>query len=423
MAKVKYFIRSTKDNLFANIRVRFFQGRSFDTTANSQKTINPHYWNNTKGEVRQRIEFRDASKLQSELDMLSSFIIKEYNLVSNKEKINNEWLKKTIDTFYYPEKYLQNNTTLFGYIQHFINNSDKRLNLKSGNPVCYKMRREYQVTFNYLQEYSKTYKEPDFIDIDLDFYNQFVAYLRDKGLSNNTIGKKIQTLKIFLNTAFEKGINPYTKYKSRSFKTLTEESENVYLTDPELEKLYHFDFSGSTRLDKVRDMFIVACWTGLRFSDLPKVKNEIIKNEFIELRQKKTGDKVSIPVHWTVKEILEKYQGELPKPISNQKFNEYLKEAAKNAGIDDIVKKEVSYKGLKTERTYFKYELIGSHTGRRSFCTNAYNAGIPSLAIMSISGHKTEKAFLKYIKADSKDHAMKVLEAWRKKGNHLRVAK
>ncbi len=423
MAKVKYFIRSTKDSIIANIRVRFSHGRLFDITANSQKTIDTRYWNNSKGEVRQRIEFKDATKVQSELESLQSFIISEYNTVSDKSKISNQWLIDTIDKNYFPEKYLQENTSLFGYIQHFINNSDKRINLKSGNPVCYKMQREYQVTFKYLKEYSKMNKEPDFIDMDLEFYNDFVSFLRDKGLSNNTIGKKVQTLKIFLNAAFERGINPYTKYKSRNFKTLTEESENVYLNEQELERLYKFDFSGTTRLERVRDIFIIACWTGLRFSDLPKVKREIIKGEFIELRQKKTGDKVNIPVHWTVNEILEKYAGEIPKPISNQKFNEYLKEAAKLAGIDDKIKKEVSYKGLKTEKTYFKYELVGSHTGRRSFCTNAYNAGIPTIAIMSISGHKTEKAFLKYIKADSKDHAMKVLEAWRKKGNHLKVAK
>ena len=421
MAKIKYFIRTSKKSSAANIRIRFTQGRLFDIFANSQKSIDPQYWNNTKGDVRQRIEFKDGSKLQEDLDLLATHITKEFSKVSDKSKIDNEWLTQIIDHFYFPEKYVEKTESLFHFIQNFIDHSDTRLNLKTGTPVCYKMRREYQVTFNYLKEYALKVRKLDFIDIDLEFYNQFVDFLRKKGLAQNTIGKKIQTLKIFLNSAYEQGVNPYTKYKSRNFKTLTEESENIYLNEDEIQKFYNFDFSGNERLEKVRDLFIVACWTGFRFSDISQVTNENIKDEIISIRQTKTKDKVSVPVHPIVKAILDKYDNELPKPISNQKFNNYLKEAAQLAGIDEIVKKSISHKGMKVEKSFHKFELISSHSGRRSFCTNAYKMGIPTLAIMSISGHKTEKAFLKYIKADDKDHAHKVLEAWKKSSNHLKV--
>lgn len=423
MAKVKFFIRASKKNKQANIRVRFSNGRQFDTTAQTLKNINPGYWNNKTGKVRQTAEFKEAENFQKELDKLHSHIIKEYNNTPDKTKIDNGWLTSTIDKSYNPDKYLQNNISLFGYIQHFINNSGTRINPKTGNPVCYKMRREYAVTFSYLKEYAREYKEPDFVDIDLEFYQQFVEFLRGKGLAVNTIGKKIQTLKIFLNAATEQGINHYHKYKSRNFISLSEESDNIYLTKAELKQLYEFDFSGKPRLDKVRDLFIVGCWTGLRYSDLQQITPDKIIGDYIELKQKKTGKKVVIPVHQTVRAILNKYNGILPKPISNQKYNDYLKEAAKLAGIDSHFIKTVSHNGLRHEEKYPKYELISSHTARRSFCTNAYKDNIPTLAIMAISGHRTEQAFLKYIKADGKEHAEKVLKAWQKSGDFMRVAK
>ena len=113
----------------------------------------------------------------------------------------------------------------------------------------------------------------------------------------------------------------------------------------------------------------------------------------------------------------------MPKPISNQKFNDYLKEAAKEAEINSIFVKTVNENGMRIEKKYPKHEIISTHAARRSFCTNAFKDGIPTLHIMSISGHKTEKAFLKYIKVDGEEHAKKVLQMWQQNGEHLNIAK
>ena len=423
MAKVKFFIRTTQKNKDASLRVRFYHGKSFDLTANlNGKQINPNFWNNKSGTVRHRAEFKESETFARELDDIRAHIINQYNTASDKSKINKEWLEKTIDTFYNPNKYLQDGTSLFGFIKNFTKNSKTRINPKTGNPVCYKMRREYEVTFEYLKNFAKQHGEPDFIDIDLEFYQQFVDFLRKKGLATNTIGKKIQTLKIFLNAATEQGINPYQKYKSKNFSTLTEESDNIYLTKEELKKFYNHDFSENKRLEKVRDIFIVGSWTGLRFSDLQQITPDKIQGDYIEIRQNKTGKKVTIPVHYTVRNILQKYKGKLPEPISNQKFNDYLKEAAKEAKINTRCTKKVIEDGLRVEKSFHKHQLISSHTARRSFCTNGYLDEMPTLAIMSISGHRTEKAFLKYIKADGKQHAKKVLDAWRNSGDFMDVA-
>lgn len=422
MAKIKFFIRSTKKNEQANIRLRFYQGRLFDITANTTKQINNAFWNNSTGKVRQRAEFPEGEELAKKLNKLQRHIEKKYDNTPDKSQINKEWLTTTIDEFYNPGNYITDKTTMFGFIENFTKNSNTRINTKTGNPVCYKMRREYEVTFDYLKKFAEKTKEPDFVDMDLEFYQEFVAFLRKKGLATNTIGKKIQTLKIFLNAATEQGINKYQKYKSRNFKSLTEDVDNIYLTKDELKKLYKHDFSKNPKLERVRDLFMIGCWTGLRYSDLQQITPDKINGDFIELKQKKTGKKVVIPIHPTVVEILEKYKGELPKPISNQKYNEYLKEAAEKAEINDIFIKSESRNGLVVEKKNPKYELISSHTARRSFCTNAYKDNIPTLAIMSISGHRTEKAFLKYIKADGKEHAEKVLKIWKESGAFIKAA-
>ena len=172
-----------------------------------------------------------------------------------------------------------------------------------------------------------------------------------------------------------------------------------------------FDFSGNPHLDKIRDWFLLLCWTGCRYSDLDKLSKEYIRNDLFQFRQQKTNNIVAIPLHPTVKKILKKYNGEIPAPISNQKFNAGLKEAMRIIGIDETIKIKHTIGGVLEEEDYKKYELISSHTGRRSFASNAYLAGIPSITIMKITGHKTESAFLKYIKITPEEHARKMAEA------------
>ena len=173
-------------------------------------------------------------------------------------------------------------------------------------------------------------------------------------------------------------------------------------------------------LDKVRDLFLVGCWTGLRYSDWNKVYP---KNGFITLNQQKTGRPVVIPVHSTVEKILNKYEGDLPKPITNQKFNEYLKQVAKLADFKEAVTKQITRGGKVETEIKPKWKLVTTHTARRSFATNMYKAGIPSITIMAVTGHRTETAFLKYIKVTPQEHAEKMREIWLKAGEHLKVAK
>ena len=278
----------------------------------------------------------------------------------------------------------------------------------------------YTTLQNKLNEFKKISKRPiNFDTIDLEFYNDYKDYLTNKiKLSANTIGKHIQTIKLIMNEATEAGYNTNLAFRSKKFVVLREDAQNVYLTEDELRKIEGLDLSISPRLDRVRDMFLVGCHTGLRFSDFSILKPNQIKDGFIETTQIKTGGAVVIPVHDVVKNILAKYNGQLPQAITNQKFNKYIKDVVK---LVDELKVEVditSTKGGKsiTVRSQ-KCELISTHTARRSFATNQFRAGLPSLTIMSITGHKTEKAFLKYIKVTPSEHAQIMKDHWEKRKN------
>jgi integrase len=124
----------------------------------------------------------------------------------------------------------------------------------------------------------------------------------------------------------------------------------------------------------------------------------------------KTGEIVVIPLHWIVTAILQKYNYDLPRSISNQKMNDYLKEIGEKAGIDESVSITKFEGGIKVARTSNKYKLISTHTARRSGATNMYLAGIPAISIMKITGHKTEQAFMRYIQMTQEDNANKLID-------------
>jgi integrase len=202
-----------------------------------------------------------------------------------------------------------------------------------------------------------------------------------------------------MNDATERGLNINHSFKSKRFVTVREKTDNIYLTTNEIKEIEGLDLTNNPRLEKVRDLFLIGCHTGLRYSDYSILKPENIIDGFIETTQIKTGEPVVIPIHNTVYKIIEKYNGILPTSISNQKTNDYLKELGKMLpALHKNFTQTFTKGGLTVIQNKCKWQLLTTHSGRRSFCTNEYLAGMPALTIMAISGHKTEKAFLRYIK-------------------------
>ena len=237
------------------------------------------------------------------------------------------------------------------------------------------------------------------------FANLFKVYLEtvpinakgEKGLIVNTVGKQQKNLKYFLNWSFEN--NKCSTFSIKHIVPVSEEVDHVYLTNSEILKLIEFkDLTAEEII--VRDLFVIGCETGLRFSDFSSLKPNHILSQDISKYQTKTKTKVDIPINTRCRAILMKYNNKLPNLDRDEltQFNKTIKEICKRAKIDENVVLLKTVDGVKKELYFKKYELISSHTCRRSFCTNRFLAKIPVKVIMAISGHKSEASFMKYLK-------------------------
>ena len=244
-------------------------------------------------------------------------------------------------------------------------------------------------------------KNPTFEEINFKFFTEFRNYLLDAcQLANSTANKRLDYLTGFLKFCADMGV--YKIELLNKGKRLKEfESHFIYLTKEELTKLYNHEFASET-LTKVRDLFVFGCATGLRESDYSNVKPENIKDGKLFITTQKTADPLVIPLTHYSRTIVEKYKGVLPQ-FQQQKFNGYLKEVGKIAGIDTPEQVVTHKQAQRIETTVPKYELMTSHTARRTFITQSIIRGIPLPAIRKMTGHKDLKSFQKYIKLTDKD--------------------
>ncbi len=328
-----------------------------------------------------------------------------------------ELLKKRFDR-HFKKVESQEFTYITDFVEDFIQNASNIINRTTRRKHTPNNIKQYRRTLNRIKDFENYVNDRIRIDsIDLKFYDKFVlVMLEKKGYSINSVGDLIKNIKVFLKQAEENGLNVCKDYHKTEFAVISEETLSVVLSEEEIDAIFNHDFTKNERLSNCRDIAIIGLWTGLRVSDflsLPKIKKS---DKFIEVVPKKTaltsGVKVIIPLHDQIKEIIEK-RG-MPRMISDVKFNVYIKEVCKEAGITKVVKGSLMdpLTKRKKEGSYFKYKLISSHVCRRSFATNLYKMKFPILSIMKITGHTSEKSFLKYIKITPREHAEKLLEHW-----------
>jgi integrase len=384
--------------------------------------ILPSYWNPAIGRVKNVVDATNKDAINKHLKDLENEVQQILNeLKGNRQHLTKEIIKDRIDRYLTPlPPETEQRKDLFSFIEDFIKNAPTRINIDTGKPVERRTIQRYQTALNGLRQFAKTYRRPvDFHTIDLDFYKDFTSWLTiKKGFTVNNVGKYIQMLKTFLNEASANDIEVRQEFRSRKFKVVSEPADAVFLSESEINQLINFDLSRQARLERVRDLFVVGCYTGLRFSDLTNLQPAFIRDGLIRIEQQKTSDKVVIPCHSIVTAMLHKYNGQLPRAISNQKMNDYLKELCQLAGLTSQESKAQTKGGKRITKSYEKWELISTHTARRSFATNMYLIGIPALTIMQITGHRTEKAFMRYIKLDREQHAKVMALHWQ---NQLKV--
>ena len=235
--------------------------------------------------------------------------------------------------------------------------------------------------------------------------NDYVGYLRDvKEMRNTTIGKQLSFLKWFLRWAFKKGVHQNNAYDSYKPKLKSTQKKIIFLTWDELNRLREFKIpSNKQALERVRDVFLFQCFTGLRYSDVFNLRRSDIKGDHIEVTTVKTSDSLIIELNNHSKAILDKYKDvafeddKVMPIITNQKMNDYLKELAEMAGIDEPIR-QTYYKGNeRIDEVTPKYALLGTHAGRRTFICNALALGIPPQVVMKWTGHSDYKAMKPYI--------------------------
>ncbi|NVN94888.1 MAG: site-specific integrase [Bacteroidetes bacterium] len=401
MANVTFVLKepnSKKETLiymmfsFDNMRLKISTGEK----------ILPFFWNSSKNRAKESKQFPEYPEFNSFLDKLESDVKNIYR------KLKNENITPTIDLL---KHHLNNerNNILDSKIsfRNFANNYiEESKNNKAKSTVV-----TYKTCLDHLDRFSQENKIPlEFESINVDFYNKFIVYLNKNNLSQNTVGKQIKILKAFLNEATERDINTNLDFRKKKFKKLTEETDKIYLSIQEIEKIYSIKLHNHRKYDIARDLFIIGCCTGLRFSDFSQlIKENIIENNKLKLKTQKTGETVVIPLHKYVLEIFKKYNGELPRVISNQKLNEYIKLICKIAKIKEMTETSITKGGKLEKQISPKYMLVSTHTARRSFATNLFLADVSSITIMKITGHKTEKSFLRYIRISQEENANKLL--------------
>ena len=235
--------------------------------------------------------------------------------------------------------------------------------------------------------------------------NDYVTYLRDvKEMRNSTIGKQLSFLKWFLRWAFKKGLHQNNAYDSYKPKLKSTQKKIIFLTWEELNKLREFEIPAAKQaLDRVRDVFLFQCFTGLRYSDVFNLRRSDIKGDHIEVTTVKTSDSLIIELNNHSKAILDKYKDvafeddKVLPVITNQKMNDYLKELAELAGIDEPVRQTYYRGNERIDEVTPKYVLLGTHAGRRTFICNALALGIPPQVVMKWTGHSDYKAMKPYI--------------------------
>lgn len=241
--------------------------------------------------------------------------------------------------------------------------------------------------------------------IGVEFCENFVHYLKeDRQLMINTVKGHSERLNAMLQKAVLYGHKVNNTYKEVSVSE--EEVSAIFLSMTEITRIYYFQ--NLTKVEKeIKDYFIIGCLTGLRYSDYSRLNSnnfDKITNT-IRIKTQKTGAVVSIPMHKFVREILQKYDYKLPPARCIQQFNKIIKRICKKVGINDPVLWERTVGTKVIIKELQKWELVSSHTARRSFATNMFLQNIPTYRIMMITGHKSESSFFKYIRVTREENA------------------
>lgn len=409
-----FYLKDKKKSITAIEAVVSFSGKKYKYATG--QSVDPEQW---KGERAKYTKAHpEGKKINAELDKIEKAVKnsvafyternKQPGAAEFRDKVH-EFLTGTTSTQKIPftdciEKYYKAKNFKYATYKKFI--------------TCIGKLNDYQTEKNTVLFYD---------DITINFYYDFKTWFfsleKEPGVfySANYFGSMVKIIKKVMNHGLESGLHSNRRFLHSDFSVDSESSDSVYLSSDELRRIYELDINDANvaeisddkrpqqvrqkvkALQRVRDRFLIGAFTGLRVSDFNRLADVHFYDGFLRISTIKTQQAVVIPVHPIVNEIIE--NGGLSYRVSEQKINKHIKEVCLLAGITAQVAKTVTRGGSRVETVLYKYQLVSSHTARRSAATNMYKAGIPSISIMKITGHKTEKSFMKYIRISQEENA------------------
>ena len=380
-------------------------------------------------EIKKQLDAESKTGLTSERakDIIRRIVYAEQ--IAEEERIREEERKRKEDEKRIAEE--QKRVTFMDYYRDFLEG------IKTGNTVSEKGTAFAERSrINYQQGYNKLVKYQnergcvvDWDSLNMSFFDDYSAFLRDEGYNLNTISKRFTEIKTLVHRANDRGITDCMIYANKSFNVSEVSADSIYLTRDEIEAIKAVDLSKySPGYEQARDLFLVGIWTAQRISDYNDIKPEDIRTVtkkvivegkngeadrietvervYIDIVQKKTGARVTVPCNAELRAILAKYNNRLPH-LCDQVVNRYIKELAKAAGLNQLIKIHSTKGGKNTVEKVEKWKLVHSHTARRTGATLMYLAGIDTFDICRITGHASEKMLKKYIKSNELENAQK----------------
>lgn len=415
MATVKFLYRSRKEIGPLTVRLLFrHSGKDFVIEAKTRIILTKKEWellSNPRRIKDARIKNKKL-ELDSHTSRIEKLVLEAFS-ATHPSGVDSLWLNELIESYYSVTTVNNVPLTILEYFPRYL---DAIKNQVSKSTIV-----KYKTSEAFLKKYCKDTKERPLIsDVDPNFQLSIEDYAFERDYALNTVSKYITIIKSLCKHALTYD-NIELSPKFNLIKLKTKRTPIIYLNFNELTSIKSIpeNILGD-RLSNVRDWLIISCFTGQRISDFMNFSSRSIRDDngikVIDLIQQKGGKNVTIPLLEPVLSILDKYNGSFPKPLSDQKYNDYIKEVAKIAGLNDVIeggKTETDKKGKirKVFGKYSKHELITSHIGRRSFASNFYGK-IPTPILMNITGHTKESTFLGYIGVSSRDTAKEAARAF-----------
>lgn len=452
---VSFHLRTTKEKGAAPLFVRLqSRKQSINHKMATPFQVDIKAWNNSKKGPVQLSNFRKANpQLVQKMDEIQTAL---ESTLDRPEGLSQDEFKQIVNDIVYREareaqkrskdekarvEAEKNKMTLNKYIVIYTDQiKTGARQTESGRNFALSTVKTIRLALDQFTKFQKDVKRTyDFNDINMDFYYAYTAWLKKKKYSVNTVGKCVKELKTVMACAESEGHHTNHMWRDKKFKGTRIEVDSIYLTREDLDKIMAVDLSKyPAGYEQARDIFMIGVWTAQRVSDYNNIKKEdfstltknIMREEedpnepgnkiawiekqeitYVNIRQQKTGAKVSIPCNSQLKAILEKYDYQAPHLV-DQVINRYIKEIAQAAGLTQLVEIETTKGGTPKKEKVEKYKLIHTHTARRTGATLMYLAGLDLYDIMKVTGHTSPKMLKKYIKADSLEVVEKLTDKY-----------